>query len=154
MDPIPYIKDGMNYTEAKHLRKKMASFLQVKVRGHRLELLEIEAVMKQEAIGSNRDCCGWMFGSWMLEVEIMGNWKLYGLQECEVNLEYGILDGSFFRIPKNRTVDSVDWHLGLGFCRFQSDRTGFAAHSSWPWQAESRLSRQVEALVTLCPITL
>ena len=71
MDPIPYIKDGMNYTEAKHLRKKMASFLQVKVRGHRLELLEIEAVMKQEAIGSNRDCCGWMFGSWMLEVEIM-----------------------------------------------------------------------------------
>ena len=55
------------------------------MRGHRLELLEIEAVMKQEAMGSNRDS----WDVWELdELENMGNYGSDGgFQKCEVNQE-------------------------------------------------------------------
>ena len=87
------------------------------------------------AIGSSR--CGWMFGSWMLELEIMG--KLEAIWISEMRAKSGI----FWRLS---------WMDPFSVPRL--GQTGTWDFDGWPWQAESLLSRQVEALVTLCPITL
>ena len=103
----------------------------MKVRGHRLELLEIEAVMKQEAIDGH-----WIVAMrldvWELDVGTgkygkIGSYmdfrnarKIWNIHEYS-----GILDGSFFR-PKTRT----DWHLGLRWMALAGRITTFAAGRS------------------------